>query len=98
QPVSSSAATSSAASQQRHLPVIGYLEDLHPVTPLAQGFLGNHDGIALHALTTKVEASPNRLDPAIHRNGDVTFGGGSRRSDPASDLGRHHAARAAHVG
>src|SRR5687767_12957301 len=71
QPASSSAAASSAASQQRHVTAIRHLEDLHPVASLAQGFLGDHDRIALHVLATQVEASPNRLDPAIHGNGDV---------------------------
>src|SRR4051812_41394879 len=73
QPVSSSPTASSAASQDRHLAIGLHLEDLDPVAPVAQGFLGDHDGIALHLFATQVEASPNSLDPAIHRNGDVAL-------------------------
>src|SRR4051794_23126576 len=83
QPARSTAAVaSSAASQQRHATVRLHLEDLDGVAALAERALRDHDRIALDLFATQVEASPNRGDSAIHRNGDVALGPGRRPADP----------------
>src|SRR5687768_15098983 len=61
-PASTTATASSAASQENHRSLIGYLEHLHGVAAIAQSILRNHDGVALRALALQVEASPNGLD------------------------------------
>ena len=98
QPASSTAAASSAASQENHRPLIGYLEHLHRVAALAQSILRNHDGVALRRFALQVEASPNGLDSAIHGDREVALALRlpSRVSGPRSGTARRRwsAARA----
>src|SRR5215218_9679365 len=97
QPQTSSAAASSAASQQRQRAATADLEHLHTVPPLSKGVLGNHDRIALDPFATQVEASPNCLDPAIDRDGDVALAPPPGPADPAGDLARDDPAPPPHL-